>query len=140
MKRTRAQISFNMSRIRSKGSEIEKIMASALRKRKIKFRRHVEIMGRPDFVLVPHKVAIFCDSAFWHGYKEMRTSRHRFQSNKVFWTKKIKGNVERDREVNTVLKEAGWNIFRFWDFQIKRDADKCISKIANTIRIRKLSR
>ncbi len=129
MKRTKAQISFNMSCIRSRGTRIEKIFASALRRKKIKFRRYFPIPGKPDFVLPSKKIAIFCDSSFWHGYKKMSTPRHYFKQRKRFWTKKILCNIERDKEVNNILKKEGWKVIRFWDFQINGGIDKCISQI-----------
>lgn len=133
MRRTKSQISFNMSRIRSKGTRIEQLLASGLRKSKIKFRRYASIIGKPDFIISGRKIAIFCDSAFWHGYRFLRTSRHKFKSNKKFWIEKIGKNIERDKIVNRVLKKQGWKILRFWDFQIKKDIDKCINKIESVM-------
>ena len=128
MRRTKAQISFNMSRIRSKGTRIEKILSSALRKARIRFRQQIPLIGKPDF-LVGRKVAVFCDSAFWHGYKKMETSRHDFKRNRTFWRNKIAKNIERDKNVNKELRDRGWKVVRFWDFQIIKDTEKCIKKI-----------
>lgn len=133
-RRSREQISFNMSRIRSKGSQIENIMAAALKKAKIKFKDHLLITGKPDFAIVsPKKVAIFCDSAFWHGYKRMSTVRHKFRHRKIFWTKKILGNMLRDKAVNKLLRQEGWAVIRFWDFQINGNIDKCMERIKCTL-------
>ncbi|PIW65690.1 MAG: very short patch repair endonuclease, partial [Candidatus Omnitrophica bacterium CG12_big_fil_rev_8_21_14_0_65_45_16] len=35
----------------------------------------------------------------------------------------------RDRLVNRTLKKQGWEVIRFWDFQIKKDINKCVMKI-----------
>lgn len=130
MEKTSAQISYNMSRVRAKGSEIEKILASSLRKHKIRFRRHQRrIFGNPDFVMREKNIAIFCDSSFWHGYKRMQTNRHKFKSNQDFWVRKIIKNIERDKLVNKMLRKGGWKVFRFWDFEIKSDPDRCVGKI-----------
>jgi DNA mismatch endonuclease, patch repair protein len=129
-KRNKAVISFNMSRIRSSGSVIENVLGKAMWKAGLRYRKQYKrIPGRPDFVLVKHKIAIFCDSSFWHGYKSMATSLHDFKSNKNFWITKIKRNMERDREVNRHLKKLGWEVYRFWDFQIINKTDKCVKKI-----------
>ncbi|MBA7484075.1 Very short patch repair protein [subsurface metagenome] len=133
MKRTKEQISYNMSRIKNKGSEIEKILASGLRRNRVKFRRHISIIGRPDFVIKGRKIAVFCDSAFWHGYGGMKTKRHDFKRRTKFWVTKINRNIERDKVVNKTLKREGWKIIRFWDFQIKKDVGKCIRKIQEII-------
>ena len=130
MKRTKQQISYNMSQIKSKGSRIEKTLHSALKKEKIKFKEDFPLYGKPDFVILrPKKTVIFCDSAFWHGFKNMKTSRHNFKRNKSFWKKKISGNILRDKKVNSYLKKEGRIVIRLWDFQIQRDIDKCIDKI-----------
>jgi len=92
------------------------------------------IIGKPDFLWKDKKVAVFCDSSFWHGYRRMTTQRHRFKSNKKFWVKKILRNMERDREVNRLLRKQGWKVLRFWDFQIEGDAAKCISRIKEALR------
>lgn len=134
--RSIATISYNMSRIRSRGTTIEKLVASALRFEGLKgYRRNVSsIIGKPDFSWGKQKIALFCDSSFWHGYRRMATQRHRFKSNKKFWIKKILGNMERDREVNRLLRKQGWKVLRFWDFQIEKDARKCINKIKKLLR------
>ena len=134
-KRTKEQISYNMSRIRSKGSFIEKKMGNALWAAGLRYRKHYKkIEGNPDFVIVKHRIAIFCDSTFWHGYKNMTTKTHDFKRNKEFWINKIKRNIERDKEVNRILKKEGWIVFRFWDFQIKKGTDKCVAKVLQAIK------
>lgn len=137
MRRTKAQISFNMSRIKSKGTQIERLVANGLRKEGIKFTRSAAVYGKPDFVVMGKKVAVFCDSAFWHGYKGMATRRHNFKRHKKFWLEKISRNIERDKEVNRELKKEGWRVARFWDFQITKDVDKCINKITKMLLIKK---
>lgn len=135
VKRTKEQISYNMSRIRSRDTSIEKIFGSALRRAKIRYRGNVRgIFGKPDFVVYRKKVAIFCDSAFWHGYRFCRTNAHRFKRRKGFWERKITNNMERDRLVNLTLKSQGWKVLRFWDFKIKKDAIGCICRVTECIK------
>ena len=133
-KRSKKQISYNMSQIRSKGSKIEKNLASALKRNKIRFRRHVSIIGKPDFVILNTKIAIFCDSAFWHGYRNMQTKIHKFTAREGFWINKIKGNIKRDIYVNKILLKNNWKVIRFWDFEIKQNIGNCIQKIKETIK------
>lgn len=125
-----------MSKIKSRGTSIEKLMASALRSGRLKgFRRNfTSVTGKPDFSYGKQKIAVFCDSSFWHGYKRMATRRHRFKSNKKFWVKKILRNMERDKEVNRLLRKQGWKVLRFWDFQIEGDAQKCINIIKKNLK------
>jgi DNA mismatch endonuclease (patch repair protein) len=129
-RRTKEQISYNMSRIKSKGSKIEKLLLYALKKEKINFKKHHSIIGKPDFVILePKKIALFCDSSFWHGYKKMQTYIHNFKRNKSFWRKKILANILRDKIVNRSLKKEGWLVIRFWDFQLTGNIDRCMEKI-----------
>ena len=139
-RRLKRVISFNMSRIKSSGTSIERKMLHSLRLTKLdKHRRNsCNIIGKPDFAWKKHKVAVFCDSAFWHGYRNMSTARHEFKHNKKFWVAKIKRNIERDKEVNRLLRRDGWEVLRFWDFQIKKDINKCIQKIESVINLRKI--
>ena len=124
-----------MSRIRSKGSLIEKKLACELRRKKISFRRHSkQVFGKPDFIIAKKKIAIFCDSAFWHGYKKLNSKRHAFKSNREFWINKIKRNIMRDRMVNRTLKKDGWVVLRFWDFEINKNCHLCIEKVVDELR------
>ena len=43
--------------------------------------------------------------------------------------KKLKRNVERDRDVNDELTESGWLVLRFWESDIKKDLQKCVDMI-----------
>ena len=108
-------------------------MASGLRKGKIKFQGNVQtIEGKPDFVIKGRKVAVFCDSHFWHGHNwKKRKLEHK--SNKKFWLKKIERNMARDKEVNKILRRQGWKVLRFWEHQINADVQKCVAKIEKHI-------
>lgn len=133
--KTQEQISYNMSKVKSSGSKIEQILGKALWSRGYRYRKqYKKIPGKPDFALVSKKTAIFCDSAFWHGYKNMKTKIHDFKSNQSFWIPKIARNIERDKEVNKLLKELGWTVIRFWDFEIEKDINKCVQKLERKIR------
>jgi len=134
-RKTRKQISYNMSRIKSRDTGIERTLRSFLRKNTIRFRSNAKfVFGKPDFIVHKKKIAIFCDSAFWHGYKSCKTKIHRFKNNKAFWRGKIKTNIERDKLVTRTLKKNGWIVLRFWDFDIEKKPEKCTDKIKDIIR------
>lgn len=134
-RRSKSVISHNMSRIHSSSTSLEKRMFSFLNFSGLKgyHKNQRDIVGKPDFCWDQKKVAVFCDSSFWHGYKQMTTCRHNFKRNKKFWVQKISRNIERDKEVNKILRKEGWSILRFWDFEIKKDISGCIKKIAETL-------
>lgn len=128
--RTKGEIrSYNMSRIRGKNTQIEITLRKALWTKGYRYRINPQdIYGKPDIVFKSKKIAIFCDSAFWHG-KNYDDTISRISTNKSYWAKKIKRNIERDKEVNKKLKSDGWTILRFWDDEIKNNLEKIIQKI-----------
>ncbi len=121
----------NMRNIRSKGTTPERTIMRELRRKKIYFAKHVDkIIGKPDIVFRRKKVVVFVDSDFWHGHPE------RFimpKTNREYWEKKIARNKERDLEVTQQLKKQGWTVIRIWEYDIKRDLEKCMQLILGAI-------
>ena len=67
-----------------------------------------------DLVFTRAKVAVFLDGCFWHGCPEhLRPAR----INERFWSAKIVGNKERDRDTDRRLIEAGWTVLRVWEHE-----------------------
>lgn len=131
--KTKEQISFNMARVRSSGSEIERTLGKALWSAGIRYRKqYTKIVGKPDFVLVSKRIAIFCDSSFWHGRGYPGTASA-FKSNKDFWEAKIQRNMARDEQVNRLLKEAGWIVLRFWDDSILNNTAGCLRTVFDAV-------
>ena len=123
----------NMRAIKSKGTKIEEILGKALWKKGYRYRRNNgKVFGKPDFTFVKYKIAIFCDSEFFHG-KDWETQKHRIKTNKEFWHKKIEGNIERDKRVNETLLKNGWKVIRFWGEDIKRNLDLCVKEVEQAI-------
>lgn len=121
MKKTPEQIHYNMSRIRSKDTKIEVILRKELWSRGIRYRKNVkDVFGKPDIAFKSKKVAIFCDSEFFHGY-DWDHRKKDLKTNKEFWIVKIEHNIERDREVNKTLENDGWIVLRYWGKRIKND-------------------
>lgn len=130
---TKEQRHRNMQAIRSSGTKIEVILAKALWHRGLRYRKNCKnIVGKPDIVFRKYKIAIFCDSEFWHG-KDFRKTMQRIGTNKEFWENKILRNRERDREVTIQLKREGWRVLRFWETEIKKNLQACISEIEKNI-------
>ena len=68
-KKTPEQISYNMKQVKSKDSNIEQLLRKELWSRGIRYRKNVrKIFGNPDITFIGLKIAVFCDSEFWHGY------------------------------------------------------------------------
>lgn len=118
-----------MSKIRSKNTKPEVIFRKALWAEGFRYRLNVKTLpGSPDIVIQKFKIVVFVDGDFWHGYN-WDIKKTKIKSNTEYWIKKIERNMERDRENNLKLKELGYNVFRFWDHEIKKSLSDCIEKI-----------
>jgi DNA (cytosine-5)-methyltransferase 1 len=127
---TKEQRRKNMQAIKSKGTKIEVILAKALWSRGFRYKKNnIKIFGRPDIVFSKYKIAVFCDSEYFHG-KDWETAKNRIKSNKEFWHKKIESNIKRDNEVNERLRQEGWIVLRFWGDEIKKNTELCVLKIS----------
>ncbi len=131
-KRPKEVVSYNMSRVRSKNTRIEKLLEKILVKTGIKFERHYPVIGKPDFAFPKFKIAIFSDSYFWHGYN-WDTEKEKIRTNQEFWIKKIERNIQRDKEVNKALTADGWIVIRFWEQEIERKPDEVFSRITQIL-------
>lgn len=128
-------LNYRMSRIRSKDTKIEIILRRALWKKGIRYRKNcTEIMGKPDIAFPSKKIAIFCDSEFWHGYNWGNNKKHNFKNRKQYWINKIERNIYRDKEVNKYLRGSGWTVLRFWEKEIYNNIDRCVITIENALR------
>ncbi len=126
MSKTKEQIHFNMQQIKNKDSQIELILRKALWHKGFRYRKNVNsIYGHPDIAFIAKRIAIFCDSEFWHGY-DWENRKNDFKVRQDFWIPKIERNIERDNEVNKKLQQDGWTVLRFWGNEIKNDLDNCI--------------
>lgn len=134
MKKTQEQIHYNMQRVKSKDSEIEKILRNVLWNKGYRYRKNVkDVFGHPDIVFKSKKVAIFCDSEFWHGY-DWERKKNEIKTRQDFWIPKIERNMQRDKEVNMKLSEEGWTVLRFWGTEIKKQTENCVKEIEKCIK------
>jgi DNA mismatch endonuclease (patch repair protein) len=108
-----------MSRIRSHGNVATELRFIRLLKHSgiTGWRRHHCLHGKPDFVFLNLRLAVFVDGCFWHGcprcYGEPK-------SNRAFWRRKITANRKRDLAVNRALRKSGWRVLRVWQHELKR--------------------
>ena len=131
-KRSKEVVSYNMSRIRSKDTQLERKLEEIVKKIGLDYEKHYKLVGKPDFVFPKLKIALFADSHFWHGYN-WNDLKKTIKTNRDFWIKKIERNIERDREVNETLQSLGWNVIRFWEHEIFRHPEDCLKKILGAL-------
>ena len=125
-----------MAHIKNKDTGIECRLRKALWHRGWHYRKnYTAIPGKPDIVFTKYKLAVFCDSEFFHG-KDWADLKNQLAagSNADFWTKKIARNIERDEEVNASLRDLGWSVLRFWGKDIKKNTDICVAAIEEKIK------
>ena len=122
-----------MSAVKSKNTKPEILLGKAMWKKGLRYRKHYKIPGKPDFVFVSKKVAVFCDGDFWHGnnwrLRGLKSLDEELKGYTKFWRDKITRNIQRDEEVNQRLKEMGWKVFRFWESDILSNPDKCAKQV-----------
>ncbi len=129
----------NMQAIKGKDTKIEIMLRKKLWEKGYRYRKNYKnLPGKPDIVFTKYKVAVFCDSEFWHGYN-WEEKKKRLGTNREFWIRKIEKNMERDKRVNEELISDGWIVLRFWEKEIKKNLDDCVKKIEESIQLRKQS-
>ena len=123
----------NMRAIKRTDTKPETVLRSLLHAQGYRFRKDFRLdlpkgRARPDIVFTRRKVAIFVDSCFWHVCPD-----HGRQptSNEWYWTPKLRRNVERDRENDEALTEAGWLVIRVWEHEA---ADQAVNRIKKAMR------
>jgi len=137
-KAKRSQI---MAAVRSRGIRATELkLVQILREHGISgWRRNQRLVGRPDFVFAKSKLAVFVDGCFWHGCrKHLRMP----SGNRAYWLRKIQRNQNRDRATSRALRDAGWQVLRIWEHELRfakrvaRSLTKALSTMPARVRIR----
>lgn len=127
---TKSQRLKAMSHNRGKDTHPEIVLRKALWHKGIRYRKNYrKLKGTPDIAITRYHIAVFVDGDFWHAKGHQEHPGEQIKSNKEFWQKKLKRNIERDRDVNDELTESGWLVLRFWESDIKKDLQRCVDTI-----------
>ncbi len=128
---TRAQRSYNMSRIRGFDTSLEVVVRRELRRHGLRFKANVmSLPGRPDVVFPSAKLIVFIDGDFWHGFRYPVWKRRLLP----FWKAKIERNRARDLRNFATLRRRGWRVLRIWEHQVKNDLAECVRRIVVALR------
>jgi DNA mismatch endonuclease (patch repair protein) len=118
-----------MSKIKSQDTKPEQKLRKFLWGIGIRYRKNVKKMpGTPDIVISKYKLVIFVDGEFWHGFN-WKEKKEKIKSNRAFWIPKIERNMQRDRMNEIFYIKKGWKVMRFWEHEIKKEFNVCVSKI-----------
>lgn len=125
----------NMQHIKSKDTTIEIALRKALWEKGYRYRKNYKALpGKPDIAITKYKIAVFCDSEFFHG-KDWEIKRPKLlnSKNSEYWISKIERNMERDRKNEQQLLFLGWTVIRFWGKEILKNTDECVRVIEEAI-------
>lgn len=125
----------SMSSIRSKDTSIEVVLRKALWHHGYRYRKnYTALPGKPDIAITKYRIAIFCDSEFFHG-KDWDKLRLQLEkgNNSAYWIKKITRNMERDKENELSLRSQDWTVLRFWGKDIMKHTADCVKAVDEAV-------
>ena len=125
----------NMRNIRSKDTSVEVLLRKRLWHDGYRYRKNYKkLPGSPDIAITKYKLALFCDSEFFHG-KDWDKLKVRLErgKNPQYWLRHIEENMERDRRVDRELALLDWTVIQFWSNDIKKDLQGCLRFIEETV-------
>ena len=108
----------NMAAIKGRDTKPELKIRQALYKAGFRYRLHAkDLPGKPDMVFPHYNAVLFVNGCFWHQH-----DCHLFkwpQTRRVFWEKKISGNLANDLKKLSLLKNNGWRVGIVWECALK---------------------
>ena len=85
---------------------------------------------RADILFGPARVAVFIDGCFWHSCPEHGS---RPKANSARWQAKLLRNLQRDRDTDQRIQNAGWVVVRVWEHE---EPTAAAARITATVRSR----
>jgi DNA mismatch endonuclease (patch repair protein) len=110
-------INHRMSRIKSKNTKPEIIFENILKNMNLKYKKHLDLYGKPDFFLMDYNLIVFIDGCFWH---KCPVHFRNTKTNIEFWNNKINVNLNRDHDVNLNLSK-NYKVLRIYEHFLKNE-------------------
>jgi DNA mismatch endonuclease (patch repair protein) len=132
---TPARRSEVMSRIRSRNTKPEKSVRSLVHLLGYRFRLHRRSLpGTPDLVFPGRHKVIFVHGCFWHAHKGCKYAV-RPKTRAAFWTSKLNGNRERDKQAIKELHKMGWDTHVVWECELsdRRTLEKRLARYLDNV-------
>jgi DNA mismatch endonuclease (patch repair protein) len=130
-------VSASMRRVRSRDTGPELALRKALWKRGLRYRLYAKkLPGKPDIVFARARIAVFVDGDFWHGNQWQLRGLDRLEdqfegnANADYWVPKIRRTMIRDSDNTARLEYDGWQVLRFWESEVAKDLESCVTRIA----------
>jgi DNA mismatch endonuclease (patch repair protein) len=107
-----------MQAVKGKGTKLEKRLWAMFAGMGLKgWKKNANtITGKPDVIFINQRIAVFIDGCFWHGCPYCQ--RKLPKTNREYWERKIKRNVELARLHNEQLQRDGWTVVRVWEHEM----------------------
>ena len=122
-----------MQAIRSRDTQPELAVRRRLHQQGLRYRvamaPEAGLRRKAAIIFTRARIAVFIDGCFWHNCPEH--GRRVFGHNPEYWQAKLTRNVERDIETNAKLRDAGWEVLRFWEHE---GADQVAQQIIQAVR------
>jgi len=107
-----------MQAVKGKGTRPEKRLWAMLAGLGLKgWKKNADnVAGKPDVVFLKQRIAVFIDGCFWHGCPYC--TRKLPKTNREYWERKIKRNIELGRSYDEQLEREGWIVIRIWEHEM----------------------
>jgi DNA mismatch endonuclease (patch repair protein) len=123
---------------RGRDTAPELLVRRAIHARGLRYRVNArplpDLRRTADLVFRRARVAVFIDGCFWHQCPQHGSIP---KLNEGYWAPKLARNVERDRETDDRLENAGWLVIRVWEHE---DTEAAVRRIEKAVRERGRSR
>ena len=118
-----------MANVKLKKGYAETLLAKGLWREGFRYRlNYKKLPGSPDIAILRHKIAVFIDGEFWHGY-DWERKKGSLKRNKEYWVEKIEENISRDDRADKALILMGWTPIHFWTKDILKNEADCIKAV-----------
>ena len=125
-KSTRSRV---MRSVHGKNTSPEIYVRKMFFKAGFRYRLHyAKLPGKPDIIFPKYKTVVLVNGCFWHQHPGCKRATIP-STNRAYWDKKLKRNVERDADEIRQLKKAGWKVFVIWECEIQAKTNCCIKKL-----------
>lgn len=111
-----------MRAIKSRDTKPELALGAALAREGVQASKDNRLPGRPDFIVLHCKLAVFSHGCFWHC-----CPRHYKEPSGEGWRAKMAANRQRDVRVRRQLRALGWRTVVVWEHD---DVDRAARRIA----------
>lgn len=130
---TDEKTSKRMSKVKLKKGNAETILAKKLWHKGYRYRLNYKLLpGSPDIAITKHRIAIFVDGEFWHGY-DWSNKKEKLKRNREYWIEKIEENIARDSRNDKELLGKGWTPIHFWEKEVINNTDECVATVEELI-------